>query len=233
MTFIDSIAGMREATKPKEKQENVNIDWLVLEADQAVTVQPLQEIDPNSPAMNAEKGRGFLTYYHQSPYDWKRQAFCTKDEGQCLPCELNNVDVDEDGKPRPWYPRKRFGISFIVDEVDEKTGEVTKVVKGFHCSSTDNGILNDLMDFYAENGPITEQQFSLKRNGKGTDTSYSLTPKIKGNEPVDVDEFDPQPVREGIYLTIPYERQANFYKYAPAQHKAAAAASTTAPAIEW
>lgn len=234
MTFIDTIEGMRNATKPKEKQQDaVRVDWLILEDGQSVTVQPLQEMDPNSPAYNDELGRAFLTYYHQSPYDWKRQALCTKDDGQCLPCELNNVDVDEQGKPRTWYARKRFGISLIVDEVDKESGEINKVVKGFHCSTSGNGILNDLLDFYAENGPITEQQFTLTRKGAGTDTSYSLVPKIKNNNPVDVSEFEPQPVRDGIYLSIPYERQANYYKYAPAQHKAAAAASSTAPAIEW
>lgn len=228
-TFISGLDEIEAAIAGAETTERPPVEYLAIKnGEPAVTVQPLQEFDPSSPAYREDKGLAYVTWYHQSPYNWKRSALCTKDSGQCLPCELNNVDLDDDGKSRTWYAKKRFYIDFIVFENGEPVG-----VKTFNCPTSGSGILGDLLGWYKTNGPISEYVFTLSRKGEKKDTAYTLTPNLK-MKAVDVSDFEPWNSREGGMLSIPYDRQAKFYEYVPAAARHAQdEASRTATAIEW
>jgi hypothetical protein len=234
MSFVTGLAEIEAAIDGGESSERPPVEYLSLNKTapgvfESVTVQPLQEFDPSSPAYKEDKGLAYVTWYHQSPYDWKRSALCTKDEGQCLACELNNVDLDEEGKPRAWYAKKRFYIDFIVfDDDDNPIG-----VKTFNCSTSASGILPDLLGWYKANGPISEYVFTLSRKGEKKATDYTLTPQLK-KKAIDVADFEPWNSREGGMLRIPYERQAKFYSYVPAaQRHQEDEANRSSTAIEW
>jgi hypothetical protein len=226
MTFIEGIAGFEAALKKEKREERPKLDYLILKDGDSAMIQPLQEIDPNSPAYNEEKGLGFLVYVHQSPYNWKRTAMCTMEsQGRCLGCELNNKDIDpKTGKPRAWYPRKKFYIN-VVDLGD-------KSVKVLSTSGA-SPILASLIEFYKENGPISQAVFKIARSGASKDdTIYSLTPSFRG-EPVDLTEFEPQDARAGGVPEIPYDRQANFYDYRTQQENDLVEATARQSASIW
>lgn len=229
-TFISGLDEIEAAIAGAEKTERPPVEYLSIKNGEApMMVQPLQEFDPSSPAYREDKGLAYVTLYHQSPYNWKRSALCTKSDGQCLPCELNNVDLDDEGKPRTWYPKKRFYIDFIVfDDAGNPTG-----VKTFNCSTSASGILPDLIGWYKANGPISEYVFTLSRKGEKKDTDYTLTPLLR-QKAVDVTDFEPWNSREGGMLAIPYERQAKFYEYVSTdvRHQQDEQARTST-AIEW
>ena len=209
-------------TEKKDREERPKVNWLSLKDGQSVIVQPLQELEEGSPNYSPERGQAYIAYYHQSPYDWQRQALCTKDEEDgCFACEINNKDVYtaaevaamrnpqvKAGDAKPWYRRKRFYINFLV--TDPQTGE--QEVKAFHCSTTSQGILGDLLEFYSANGPITDYVFSLSRKGEDRATSYTLTLRLK-DKPVSLEGYKPEPTKEGGYLTIKKEFQPKFFKY--------------------
>lgn len=228
-TFITGLDEIEAAIEGAEKSERPPVEYLSIKnGEPSVTVQPLQEFDPSSPAYREDKGLAYVTWYHQSPYNWKRSALCTKSDGGCLPCELNNVDLDDDGKGRAWYAKKRFYIDFIVFEDGEPVG-----VKTFNCSTSASGILPDLLAWYKTNGPISEYVFTLSRKGEKKDTDYTLTPNLK-MKAVDVAAFDPWNSREGGMLTIPYERQAKFYEYvSPNVRHEQDEQARSSTAIEW
>jgi hypothetical protein len=237
LTFLSGLAEIEAAIAPKDAdQERPSVDYLTLPyvrgGSSTATVQPLQEFDPSSEAFREDKGLAFVTWYHQSPYDWKRSALCTKQDGQCLPCELNGNDLDEEGKAKSWWPKKRFYINFVVTEengvpLDEP------VVRAFHCSTSGQGILPDLLEWYKTNGPISQSVFILGRKGEKRETTYTLTPSLKST-PLDLTDFEPQDTKNGGLLTIPYERQAKFYQYVPAAaREVQAEQSRSASAIDW
>lgn len=228
-TFISGLEEIEAAIAPREDSERPPVEYLSIpDGAPSVTVQPLQEFDPSSPAYREDKGLAFVTRYHQSPYNWKRSALCTYDSGQCLPCELNGQDIDEDGKARAWYPKKRFYINLIIFENGEPAG-----VKVFNCPTTGAGILGDLLEWYKTNGPISEQVFTLSRRGLKKDTNYTLTPNLK-LKAVSVEDHAPWNAREGGMLEIPYDRQAKFYEYVPAAARAAAEESARSVSqIDW
>jgi hypothetical protein len=231
MTFLSGLAEIEAAIASEPQEERVSLDYLSVPDKGTATVQPLQELDPSSEGYDETKGLAFITWYHQSPYNWKRSALCSmKDQGQCLACELNGNDYDPEKKEqRAWYARKRFYINLIVtDPVTEE-----KSVKVFHCSTTGQGILPDLIEWYKTNGPISQQVFTLSRKGQKRETNYTLTPQLK-TAPSDVADFEPQDAKANGYLSIPYERQAKFYEYTtPGAQAAVAEEARSAATIDW
>lgn len=226
--FADTLDEIQSAIEKPVKEERVQLDYLQLKSGQSIKVQPMQELDVNSPAFDPDRGKAFVTWYHQSPHNWKRSALCTSDTGQCLACELNNVEKGRDGKPLPWYAKKRFFINFLVINEDG-----TEEVKVFNCSTSGAGILPSLLEWYKENGPITETVFTLTRKGEDRDTSYTLTPSLR-EKARDLSEFEVQDAKTGAYLEIPYERQANFYEYkAPAVRAAEDEDARISSSIDW
>jgi hypothetical protein len=239
-TFLSGIDEMEAALAPAERTERPSLTYLSLTAKGGyaggrVKVQPLQEIDPNSPAYDEDKGLGFITWYHQSPYNWKRSALCTMKDGACFACEQNGVDKDENGENQPWYARKRFYINLLVTPEDKHpdSPDGEPYVAVFHCPTTGNGILPDLMNWYKDNGPITEAVFTMSRSGEQGSTAHKLTPRLK-DEPVDISQYVTQDARAGGYPDVPYDRQAKFYEFVtPAQKAVVEDEARTASTIQW
>lgn len=227
--FADTLDEIQSAIEKPQREERVQLDYLSLKPGQSVKVQPMQELDVNSPAFNPDNGKAFVTWYHQSPYNWRRSALCTAgDGGRCLACELNNVDKDAAGKPQPWYAKKRFFINLLV--INDDGSEEVKV---FNCSTSGAGILPSLLEWYRENGPISETVFTLTRKGSDRDTSYTLTPSMR-EKARDLSGFEVQDAKTGAYLEIPYERQANFYEYkAPSVRAAEDEDARISSSIDW
>lgn len=239
-TFLTGIDELEAALTPQERTERPKLTYLTLTAKGGyptgkVKVQPLQEIDPNSPAYDESKGLAFMTYYHQSPYNWRRSALCTIKDGACFACEQNGVDKDEKGENLPWYPRKRYYMNFLVfpegSHPDSPDG--SPYVAAFHCPTTGNGILPDLIEFYKTNGPVTQAVFTLSRTGQDGTTAHSLTVRMK-DEPVDISGYETQDCRAGGYPEVPYDRQAKFYEAkTPEQKVAYETQERAASTIEW
>lgn len=236
MTFLSGLAEIEAAIAPQEREERVKLDYLSLKNGESRTVQPLQELDPSSEGYREDKGLAFITWYHQSPYNWQRSGSCTAKESQCLPCELNGSDMDENGEARAWYARKRFYINLVVFPTDAelaKDPEAKPEVKAFHCTTTGQGILPDLVEWYKTNGPISTQVFTLTRKGEKRETNYTLTPQLR-TEALDLSPFEPQDTKAGGFPNVAYERQAKFYEYVPPAVRAAVAEQDrTAATIDW
>jgi len=238
--FLSGVAEIEAALASTPREERVSLTYLSVTPKGGypsgkVKVQPLQEIDPNSPAYDEDKGLAFITWYHQSPYNWKRSALCTMNEGACFACEQNGVDKDENGENLAWYPRKRFYINLLVFPEDKHADseDGSPYVAAFHCPTTGNGILGDLLEWYKENGPITQAVFNLTRSGEQGTTAHKLTPRIK-DEPVDISGYETQDTRAGGYPNVPYDRQAKFYEAkTPEQKVAAVEQERSASTIQW
>lgn len=221
MTFIDTLEGFEAALQKEKREERPKLDYLALKDGQSALIQPLQEIDPNSPTYDETKGRAFMIYVHQSPYNWKRRAQCTQEsQGRCLGCELDGRDIDpKTKKPRAWYRRKAFFMNVVVHDHtgDPSAANTVKVLS----TSGASPVVGGLLEFYKENGPLTEAVFKITRTGSGSqDTVYTLTPALRA-EAKDLTDFEPQDTRAGGVVEIPYDRQAKFYEYVTKEEEAA------------
>jgi hypothetical protein len=69
---------------------------------------------------------------------------------------------------------------------------------------------NTIREYALETGSISNLEWKIKRNGQGTETSYTLLPTKPDSEPYtwgEVEAFD----LEKVVREIPYAEQENFY----------------------
>jgi hypothetical protein len=67
-----------------------------------------------------------------------------------------------------------------------------------------------LMEFYGDTNGISNLEWKIKRNGQGTETSYTLIPKGPDTEPFDWSQYEFFNL-EQVLREVPYAEQEAFY----------------------
>jgi hypothetical protein len=69
---------------------------------------------------------------------------------------------------------------------------------------------NTIREYALETGSISNLTWKLKRNGQGTETSYTLIPSSPDKEPFDWSSITPYPLEMAL-KRVPYAEQESFY----------------------
>jgi hypothetical protein len=202
MGIVKGLAGInKQLDNGGGSGDRVKAKFFKLLDGKSVKVRFLQEFDMDSPHYNAEAGLGFLAIEHQAPGNFQRRALCTvEDEGRCYGCEqyaAGNKDFRQ---------KSKLYVNVLVTQPDG-TQEVQVLSQGNGPKS----VTPALLDAAGEFGSGTNRQFKISRKGAGqTDTSYTLTPLDKDDEPYDVLQHEMFDLEKVVYEK-PYEEQAAYY----------------------
>jgi hypothetical protein len=69
---------------------------------------------------------------------------------------------------------------------------------------------NTIREYALETGSISNLTWKVKRNGQGTETSYTLIPSAPDTAPFDWAETEPYPLEKALNK-VPYAEQEAFY----------------------
>ena len=69
---------------------------------------------------------------------------------------------------------------------------------------------NTIREYALETGSISNLEWKMKRNGQGTETSYTLLPTKPDSEPFKWTGFEPFNL-EKVVREVPYAEQESFY----------------------
>lgn len=173
MGFVTGLAGIREQQAKQPQNEDFadrpKAEWVSLKDGESVKVTPLQEIDEGSPNYNADMGLAIFSLQHSNPDNWKKNAECTVDEGDCYGCAQG------------WRQKTVFYINVLVEEKGRKP-YVGILSRGLGKGSVAQSLLNMAAD-EDYNNSITDKTFKFARTGSTKDnTTYSLD--ISPNTPL-------------------------------------------------
>ena len=191
--------------------------WFKLNDKQSVKVVFLQELDPDSENFSQKNDLGFLAVEHVNPKNWRRKAVCSMDdEGACYGCEQHRKDWKAG-----WKPKTRLYINVLVDD-----GTNEPYVAVLSQGNGPKSITPTLIEYAGDDGTITDKQFTIKRSGMLTDTSYTLRAgKEHGLNVEDYELFD----LERVLRQIPYDQQAAHYH--DGEEEVAEAPAASAPPV--
>lgn len=203
MSFVKGIKGLQAAIDKPEKDDRPKTNYLSVKAGSSVRVRFLQELDPDCELYDPARGLGVISVEHVNPENWRRSAACTKEqEGHCYGCERHAENYKAG-----WGPRKRFYINVLAMPEGEEP-YVAVLSQGI----SKKAVTPSLIEFYNDNGPITDFTFRIKRDGEGKETEYTLVPVLK-KEDVDTSGLTLFDIEKDVVRTIPYEEQERFYDY--------------------
>ena len=177
------------------------VRWLKLDDGQSVKIRFANEVDDSSAHYNEDNGLSIVVSEHQNPQDYKRKAVCTlDDEGRCFGCEMHRRNP-KDG----WKPRLRFYTNVVVDDKIEEP-----YIAVWSMGVAKSATFNTIRDFAGDGNSITNMEWKVKRNGKGTETNYTLIPGPVDSDSFDWSRFEIFPLESAI-RQIPYSDQESFY----------------------
>lgn len=214
------VKGLSGITKQLESSggggDRVKVDFFKLLDGKSARIRFLQEFEADSPHYNAEAGQGFLAVEHQAPSNFQRRALCTvEDEGRCFGCEQYSAGNKD------FRQKSKLYVNVLVINPDG-TSEVKVLSQGNGPKSVTPALLEAAGEF----GSITNRQWKISRKGAGqTDTSYTLTPLDKDDEPYDVLQHDLFDLEKVVYQK-PYSEQEGYYA---GEQRAAGSAPGSAP----
>lgn len=204
MGIVTGIKAITEATALRETVEYEKAKWLSVGDGETVTIRFMNELDADSPSYDVDRGLAVLVEEHQPPTQdgYKRHALCTLDDlGKCWACEQMSVD-------RKWRAKKKFYINVLVDD-----GKQPPYAAVWSMGTYRNQNFDTIIDHFSETNSISNLPWKLKRNGKGTETTWLFVPKPVDTKPFawpsDVKPFD----IVKVLRTVPYAEQARFYGY--------------------
>lgn len=187
--------------KPKTTMANPKVRWLKIEDGQAVKIRFANEIDEDSKDYDEKRGLAIVVSEHVNPSDYKRKAVCSMDdEGRCFGCEMHRKDMKAG-----WRARLRFYTNVIVDDGNEDPYAAIWSM-GVAKSPT----FDILREYAAEGNSISGMTWKVKRNGKGTETSYALIPGQADSDKFNWDSVELFPLEAAI-RQVPYSEQESFY----------------------
>ena len=187
--------------KPKEDAPKVR--WLKLADGQSVKIRFIEELDEDSAHYNEKRGLALVVKEHTNPKDYKRKAVDTMDsEGRDWAEEMYRKDPKGNGG---WRGRLRFYCNVLVDD-----GIEAPYVAIWSMGVTKQSSFNIIREYALETGSISNLTWKLKRNGQGTETSYTLIPSAPDKEPFDWAEIEPYALEKAL-RRVPYAEQESFY----------------------
>jgi hypothetical protein len=191
-----------EALLDKPKYDNSNkVNWLKLEDGQSVQLRFVSELDADSANYNAERGLALVVKEHTNPKDYKRKAVDTMEtEGKDFAEEMHRKDPKAG-----WGGRLRFYINVLVDD-----GVNDPFVAVWSMGVTKSPTFNTIREYALESNSISNMTWKLKRNGKGTETSYTFIPLKQDETEFDWSKYEAFNL-ENALRKVPYAEQEAFY----------------------
>jgi hypothetical protein len=187
--------------KPKYDENSPKVKWLKLADGQAVKIRFIEELDEDSAHYSDDRGLALVVKEHTNPKDYKRKAVDTMDtEGRDWAEEMHRKDPKAG-----WRARLRFYCNVLVDD-----GVEDPYVAIWSMGVSKQSAFNTIREYALETGSISNVLWKLKRNGMGTETSYTLIPSAPDQEPFDWKAIKPYPL-ESALNKIPYAEQEAFY----------------------
>jgi hypothetical protein len=187
--------------KPKYEGTGTKVRWLKLADGQSVKIRFIEELDEDSANYNADRGLALVVSEHTNPKDYKRKAVDTMDtEGRDWAEEMHRKDPKAG-----WRARLRFYCNVLVDD-----GIEAPYVAIWSMGVSKQSAFNTIREYALETGSISNLTWKVKRNGQGTETSYTLIPGGPDKEPFDWATVEPFPLEKALNK-IPYAEQEAFY----------------------
>jgi hypothetical protein len=202
------------------------VDYVGLKDGQSVKGRFLQELDPDSPNYDSERGLGFIASEVVDPLNFKRKCLDTlEDEGQSFGWEMHNKLKGTDGYDGQWKPKKRLYINFLQIN-DDGTSEVKVLSQGISGKS----ITPTLLEYAGDTGSITDKVFRIKRTGSElSTTSYALMLIGEDKEPFNYEGLELYDLEETVVRKVPYAEQPEFFGIVESETDL----STTSESIDW
>jgi hypothetical protein len=187
--------------KPKYDENTAKVRWLKLADGQSVKIRFVEELDEDSASYSADRGLALVVKEHTNPKDYKRKAVDTMDtEGRDWAEEMHRKDPKAG-----WRGRLRFYCNVVVDD-----GIEAPYVAIWSMGVSKQSAFNTIREYAIETGSISNLQWKLKRNGQGTETSYTLIPSAPDTQPFNWSDVKPFPL-ESALNKVPYAEQEAFY----------------------
>lgn len=187
--------------KPKYDESRAKVRWLKLADGQSVKVRFIEELDEDSPSYSAERGLALVVKEHTNPKDYRRKAVDTMDtEGRDWAEEMHRKDPKAG-----WRARMRFYCNVLVDD-----GLEDPYVAIWSMGVSKQSAFNNIREYAIDTGSISNLTWKVKRNGQGTETSYTLLPSTPDSEPFDWKDIRPFPL-ESALNKVPYAEQEAYY----------------------
>lgn len=205
--------------KPKYDENSPRVRWLKLADGQSVKIRFIEELDEDSANYSEDRGLALVVKEHTNPKDYKRKAVDTMDtEGRDWAEEMHRKDPKAG-----WRARLRFYCNVLVDD-----GIDAPYVAIWSMGVSKQSSFNTIREYALETGSISNVLWKLKRNGQGTETSYTLIPSAPDSEPFDWTDVKPFPLEMALNQ-IPYAEQEAFYL----GFDGPAGGSATSSSIDW
>jgi hypothetical protein len=187
--------------KPKYEGTGTKVKWLKLADGQSVKIRFVEELDEESANYAESRGLALVVKEHTNPKDYRRKAVDTMEtEGRDWAEEMHRKDPKAG-----WRARLRFYCNVIVDD-----GIETPYVAIWSMGVSKQSSFNTIREYALETGSISNLQWKLKRNGQGTETSYTLIPTSPDAQPFDWSAFEPFPLEMAL-SKVPYAEQEAYY----------------------
>jgi hypothetical protein len=187
--------------KPKYDSDKPRVRWLKLADGQAVKIRFVEELDEESANYDEGRGLSLVVKEHTNPKDYRRKAVDTQDtDGRDWAEEMHRKDPKAG-----WRGRLRFYCNVLVDDGIEEP-----YVAIWSMGLSKQSSFNTIREYTLETGSISNLTWKLKRNGQGTETSYTMIPSGPDSEPFNwagVEPFD----LELALNQIPYAEQEAYY----------------------
>lgn len=199
MGFLTGVASVKETLANKKSggdfEDRIKARWVSVDPDSSVKITPLQELDVDSPNYSEKNGVAKFYLEHSHPDNFKKKAQCTIEEGSCYGCENN------------WYQKVVLYINVLVDDGNEPAYPAV-----WSRGVGKNSVAKQLLDIASDEdfgNTITDKSFKLNREGKGSDSSYTLVqlpkPLVKN-----VEDFEVYDLEKVVFYVSP-ERQEAYY----------------------
>jgi hypothetical protein len=203
---------------PKYDEGKSKVRWLKLADGQAVKIRFVEELDEDSAHYNDNRGLALVVKEHTNPKDYRRKAVDTMDsEGRDWAEEMHRKDPKAG-----WRGRLRFYCNVLVED-----GLEDPYIAVWSMGVGKQSPFNTIREFALETGSISNLTWKLKRNGVGTETSYTLIPSAPDAEPFDWNQYKPFDLDLALNH-VPYAEQEAFYLGFDSQNS-----STTSTNADW
>jgi hypothetical protein len=202
MSVVKGLANINALLdKPKYDSDKPRVRWLKLADGQAVKIRFIEELDEESSNYSADRGLSLVVKEHTNPKDYRRKAVDTMDsEGRDWAEEMHRKDPKAG-----WRGRLRFYCNVLVDD-----GLEDPYVAIWSMGVSKQSSFNTIREYALETGSISNLTWKLKRNGQGTETSYTLIPSAPDSEPFDWGNVEPFNLDLALN-NIPYAEQEAYY----------------------
>jgi hypothetical protein len=187
--------------KPKYEGTGQKVRWVKLADGQSAKVRFVEELDQDSAHYAEARGLSVVVSEHTNPKDYKRKAACTQDsEGRCFGCEMARKEPKSG-----WRARLRFYCNVLIND-----GTEDAYIAVWSQGISKQSAFNNIREYALDTGSISNLEWKLKRNGQGTETSYTLIPSAPDKEPFNWEGTEPYPLELAL-RNIPYAEQEAFY----------------------